>query len=192
MAALLGAGATLLILAISPPLDHLADKLLTVHMLQHLVIANFAPLLITAAAACAAESRRIAKSKCPPLFAWTSGVGLTAMWHLPGLFNLALENWAVHAVQHISLLAGGILFWWPVFGPGRNRLPIIMAAPYLITACMGCTLVGIVLTFGPPGMYQGYRDAMDQQMAGLIMWMPGCLMYLGSLMFVLGRYYSHE
>lgn len=187
-----GLGLSLLLAGLSPPVDRLADSFLSAHMLQHLLIAIIIPLVLVAGSAGAGTIKNLSGWRCPPLYGWLAAIGLTAIWHMPRIFDFALGHPVVHGLEHVSLLAAGIVFWWPVFGPRMQRLPVIAAVPYLITACMGCTIVGIVIALGPAGMYAAYPYASDQQLAGLIMWVPGCLVYLSSVLWVLGRYYATD
>ena len=187
------AGLGLLIGAMSPPVDALTERFLSAHMMQHMLVATIAPLLLVAGIAGITGNgrfKRVCAWTCPAVLGWLSGVGATLLWHVPLLFNFAALNARVHGLEHASLLAAGCLFWWPVFGPEERRLPVITAGFYLVTACIACTATGIVIALGPAGIYPAYPDATDQQIAGLMMWIPGCLIYLGSIMGVLARYYQ--
>jgi len=191
MAALITVGAAILAVALSPPVDRLAEQFLTAHMVQHMMIATLAPLLLVAGVGADKRRATFAGRKVTASVAWLAGIGVTAVWHVPLFFTVALENPAVHVIEHASLLFAGLLFWWPVFGPQSGRLEPIAAGPYLITACVACTVIGVIIAFGPPGLYPAYRAPRDQQLAGVMMWVPGCIVYLTSVMCVLARYYSH-
>jgi putative membrane protein len=152
----------------------------------------------------------------PPV-AWMLGVGVMFLWHVPALFNAALANQGLHILQHLSFLSTGVIFWWPVIGPigGPIGGPIEEARPsvvgsifYLFTACLSCSLLGAILTFNPPGLYPAYlhpADSLsilalvrnvwgldpvkDQQLGGLVMWVPGCFVYLSAILWVLARWH---
>jgi putative membrane protein len=116
----------------------------------------------------------------------------------------------VFAFQVLTLLAMGIFFWWPVFGPyARARLSPLAGIAYLFTACLGCTVLGIYLTFAPVGVcsvyahpvdrlgilslvrnHWGLSPALDQQVGGLIMWVPACSIYLTAILALLARWYG--
>ena len=93
----------------------------------------------------------------------------------------------------------------------EERLSPLAGIPYLFTACIACSLLGIWIAFAPvsvcpvfmapiapPGVLAmirnqwGLTPAMDQQIAGLLMWVPACLVYLGAILILLGRFYSRS
>jgi cytochrome c oxidase assembly factor CtaG len=147
-----------------------------------------------------------------PVVAWSLATGTLWAWHLPVLYNAALRSESVHIAQHLLFLATASIFWWPVFCPlEERRLPPPGAAAYLFAAASAGSLLGIYFTFAPPGLYPAYlhlqpqgdpavlhvlRDewgltpAPDQQLGGLIMWVPGGLVYLGAIMGAFARWHS--
>lgn len=115
-------------------------------------------------------------------------------WHAPMLFDLALANEGWHAVQHLSFLVSALLFWTAMIGPrgGRSSAP---AARGLSALCLFATSVvsgalGALMAFSASPWYLGYSrlgmapfgltPAEDQQLAGLIMWIPGGLVHAGA------------
>jgi cytochrome c oxidase assembly factor CtaG len=145
--------------------------------------------------------------------AWLSGIGCMLFWHIPVFFNAALANEPLHIVEHLTLLVGGAIYWWPVLSPlPQSRLqPVPQAAAYLFTSCVACTLIGIAITFAPGLLYPAYEHpadalgllpairerwgisaSMDQQIGGLLMWVPGCLVYLTAIMAMFARWYGEE
>ena len=145
----------------------------------------------------------------PPL-AWVLGVGTMVVWHIPVFFNAALADDALHIAQHLSFLITGTLFWWPVFDPvEERRLPPLTGISYLFGACLTCSVLGAALTFARPGLYPAYlnpqdglgllpliRDAWgldpktDQQLGGLLMWVPGCFVYLSAILMTVAHWYG--
>jgi putative membrane protein len=136
-----------------------------------------------------------------------------AIWHEPSLCDAAARNPAVRAVQIVSLLFMGTLFWWPLFGPRKqDRLAPLTSVVYLFTACLGCSVLGILIAFAPVGAVCGaYLDPpdswgilplirqgwglvpkVDQQVGGLLMWVPGCGLYLVLVIAMLARWYRAE
>ena len=82
--------------------------------------------------------------------AWFLGVGGMWLWHAPALCNAAVTNVWVHRLQYVSLLLMGLAFWWPIIGPWtRQRLSPLAGMIYLFSACVGCTVLGIIITFSP-------------------------------------------
>jgi putative membrane protein len=133
-------------------------------------------------------------------------------WQLPPLFNAALANDTLHVFQHLSFLVTGTIFWWPILGPLEDRhLQPLGAVSYLFSACVCCSLLGAFLTFGPVGLYPAYlnpddrlgilrlvRDNWgldpknDQQLGGMVMWVPGCFVYLSAIVSTVMRWYGAE
>ena len=125
-----------------------------------------------------------------PLVAWGLHVSILWAWHLPAAYQAALGNDAIHAVEHLTFLGTALLFWWVVLQPaGRRRLNHGMAVLYVVTAGMQGGLLGALLTFAGTSFYPaqslsaaswGLTPLEDQQLAGLIMWLPAGLVYLGA------------
>jgi len=145
-----------------------------------------------------------------PLTTWFLGLGAMWLWHAPSLCSASATNPWVHAVQGVSLLLMGTAFWWPIIGPWRDRwLAPLVGVLYLFSACVGCTILGIILTFAPVGVCPVFMHpadrlgvlpllqndwaltpARDQQLGGLLMWVPPCFVYLCGIFGLLARWYS--
>ncbi len=177
----------------------------TAHIIQHFLLALIIPpllLLGTPRWFAAAASRRPAfkRLECllgrPPV-SWLLGVGAMLSWHIPVLFNAAMTNESVHIFQSLSFLVTGIIFWWPILGPLEDRhLPALAAVSYLFSACVCCSLLGAFLTFSPAILYPACLNSLDpksdQQMGGLLMWVPGCFVYLSGILATVLRWYQVE
>ena len=148
-----------------------------------------------------------------PAVAWSAGVGAMIVWHVPALFNFALQHQALHIVEHLTLLICGTVYWWPILSPlpSRRLSPVPQAAAYLFTSCVVCTALGIAITFAPAPLYPafsqpsdaggvlplirqtwGISPSLDQQIGGILMWVPGCLIYLSAIMAMFARWYGEE
>ena len=116
------------------------------------------------------------------------------MWatHFSPLFNAALENQTLHSAEHLLYLLAGVLFWWPVIGadPIRWRLSPIGRMVYLAAQMPFNTAVGLAIYFAPTILYPHYAllgrtwgpaPAIDQQVAGIVMWGIGDVILLGAL-----------
>jgi len=211
-------GIALLLLDLVSPLDRLGDEyLFSAHIVQHFVLALVVPpLLLLGIPREWAEItlsrpwvRRLERYFGHPPISWLLGVGTMLVWHIPILFNAALTNDALHVFQHLSFLVTGIIYWWPILAPAPQvRLSAAGSISYLFTACLSCSLLGAALTFSPAGLYPAYlhpRDSLgilpllrddwgldpksDQQLGGLLMWVPSCFVYLGGILWTLGRWY---
>ncbi len=112
----------------------------------------------------------------------------TIAWHLPKLYELALRSPSWHGVQHASFFWTGILFWWAVVqpGPGRAHWPRWMAIPQLLFGDILNTALSAFFVFSGRLLYPAYETVRasrmsaqdDQSLAGLIMWVPGSIIYL--------------
>jgi putative membrane protein len=196
------AGVVLLLLDLVSPIDALADRyLFSAHIVQHFLLALVIPpllLLGTPSFELGALSKLERIVGQPPV-SWLLGVGTMLVWHIPALFNAALANDGLHIFQHLSFLVTGTIFWWPILGPLQDRhLAPLAAVAYLFSACACCSLLGAFLTFGPVGLYPAYTGYMgldvksDQQLGGLLMWIPGCFVYLSGILSTVMRWYGAE
>ncbi|MFL6626808.1 MAG: cytochrome c oxidase assembly protein [Vitreoscilla sp.] len=192
--------------ALVSPLDPLGESLFSAHMLQHeLLMVVAAPLLVlgrplaawTWALPAAWRPRVGAATRRPgwrrfwgrlthPLTAW----GLHALalwgWHLPWLFEAALDHPVVHALQHASFLGTALLFWWTTLG-GQRRPLRGAAIASLFTTMLHTGALGALMTLSPLLWYGHYAATSapygmdplaDQQLGGLIMWIPASVAYL--------------
>ena len=195
--------------ALVSPIDLWADDLLSVHMVQHLLLAMVAPPLLALGApitlalrVSAPRFRRtvllpILHSRAVRVLAWPplGWIALAAvMWftHFSPLFNVALENDALHKLEHLLYFGAGCLFWWPVVGadPNPGRLTPTWRLPYLLAQMPVHTAVGLIIYFAPTVLYAHYLTAApavgvdpltDQQVAGALMWGAGDVILLGAV-----------
>jgi cytochrome c oxidase assembly factor CtaG len=110
-------------------------------------------------------------------------------WHAPALFQATLHNEWVHAAQHISFLGSALLFWWALIHGRRGAGEYGLAVLYLFTTAIHSGLLGALLTFARSVWYPDYigrteswglTPLEDQQLGGLIMWVPACLVYIAA------------
>lgn len=123
-----------------------------------------------------------------PLFAWALHAAAIWAWHLPAAYQAALRDERIHALEHLTFLGTALLFWWVVLQPaGRRRLDYGMSVLYVVTAGIQGGLLGALLTFAGTPFYPvqsvtapvwGLTPLEDQQLAGLVMWLPAGLVYL--------------
>lgn len=222
-------GFFLLIICTISPLHFLGEHyLFSVHMATHTVLLLIAAPLMLAGFRVENRFKKqfdfISKTstKYPFLF-WATGVGIMWFWHVPYIFNQMFsmdgmvmgsthQMGTLHYVHIITLLAAGILFAWPIIRPRTTeKLPALIAVLYLTSACIGCSLLGLMITFAPAGTYSYYANAqdlygflptirnswnisaaVDQQMAGLIMWVPCCFIYLSASMVILIKWFNQD
>jgi putative membrane protein len=119
-----------------------------------------------------------------PLAAWLVHALALWLWHIPSWFEAALANDAVHVLQHASFLVGALLYWWSVLGARRNG-GAAMAS--LFTTMIHTGALGALLALSPVAWYPTYADRTiafgldaleDQQLGGLVMWIPAGFAYL--------------
>jgi len=195
-----------LVAALVSPLDPLGEALFSAHMVQHeLLMVVAAPMLVLGRplaawtwalpiawrAGAGGALRGRAWRRCwamltHPLSAWSLHALALWGWHLPAAFTAALEHPAVHALQHASFLGTALLFWWTTLGgPGRPARGAALAS--LFTTMMHTGALGALMTLSPLLWYADYAATSavygldplaDQQLGGLIMWIPSAVTYL--------------
>lgn len=200
------AGWLVLVLALVTPLDPLGSQLFSAHMVQHeLLMIVAAPLLVLGRPlavwtwALPFQWRRAAGHffhapawRIPwlivtgPFVAWVLHALALWLWHLPSLFDAALSNEAVHALQHSAFLLTALLFWWSIFG-SASRKERGIALLSLFTTMVHTGALGALLTLSKTPWYPSYfatapiyglNALEDQQLGGLIMWIPAGLIYI--------------
>lgn len=213
------AGISTLCLSLISPIDSLGDLyLFSAHMLQHLLLILIVPpmLILGLSPAWVAEWMRVPRIAAAeallakPSVAWTSNMVMMIVWHVPALYNAANASTAIHISEHLCFLVTACMFWWPIFSPlPDQRLEPGKAMLYLFGAAAVSTVLGIVVTFLPVGLYTPYAHPIDelgalqlirngwgisavedQRLAGLLMWVPGCSVYFIALLMELARWYS--
>lgn len=132
--------------------------------------------------------RRILHWLTAPPIAWLAFAFSTIFWHLPKFYELALRSPAWHGVQHASFFWTGILYWWVVVqpGPGKPHWPRWTMIPYLLAGDIVNTVLSAFFVFSGRVLYPAYEAVHasrmsaqdDQTLAGLIMWVPGSIIYL--------------
>ncbi len=195
------AGWLTLVIALISPLDHLGDEyLFSAHMIQHMLIAIVAPpLLLLGIPAWMIEPlfrrdtvRRVARWVAYPVVAFGVFQADIWLWHAPALYDLTLENDTVHIFEHLTFFLFGLLYWLPVMSPtpAIPRMSKGFAILYLFVGCQPMVALGALITFAAQPLYQPYVEAprvwglsplADQQLGGLIMWLPSNIPYLIAL-----------
>ena len=194
-------GLLVMFFTLNGPLHDLSDQFLfSAHMVQHLMLAfAIAPLLVMGTPG--AMLRPVLRLRgVSPLARWlTAPVHAFAIfnvvmagWHLPALYNYALAHHPVHIVQHLCFLVASTIMWWPVMStmPELPRLSYPKQMLYLFVLTFPMTLVAVIITYADTLLYPLYASAprvmdlspiQDQRLGGLIMWIPGGLIFVGVL-----------
>jgi cytochrome c oxidase assembly factor CtaG len=187
LAAWLG-GVLCIAIALISPIDTLADQVFAMHMVQHVLLLDFAPILLIVGlskvllrpvARTVLDLERALGPLAHPAFAVVFYVGIMWLWHIPALYDLALEHPAVHVLEHTFFLSAGLLYWWHLLSPVRGRhLTGLAPVAYMASTKVFVGLLGIFLTFAPTSIYSFYEHrpevwglhaSDDQALAGAIM-----------------------
>jgi putative membrane protein len=190
-----GAALVVLMLALNGPVHDLSDYyLFSVHMVQHLVLTLlFPPLLLAGLPSWALEPLhrrpavlRIARLLTRPAIAAAIFSASIAVWHVSAFYDVMMRSHEVHIATHLLFMATATLMWWPVMGPAPE-LPRLSTGPamlYLFLVGIPMQIVAALITFADSVLYPWYVPAPrmwglspleDQQLGGLLMWIPGNL-----------------
>ena len=206
-------GTVLLFLSLNGPLHDLSDNFLfSAHMVQHLIITLIVPPLwlmglpswslrpLLKRRGLLAGSRAITS----PLIAFALYNVVFIGWHFPSLYNWALVNHNAHILQHMMFIAAATLMWWPVIDPVPELVRMQTPVRLLYMAALGIpmSIVSAIITFAEQAMYPWYEAAPrvfetlsavdDQQLGGVIMWVPGMLVFWIALTIVFFRWSGRE
>ena len=189
------------------PLDWLSGQLFSAHMTQHeLLMLTAAPLLVagrplivmlwalpaTQRRAAGVLARRPVISRpwrvlTTPIVVWALHGAALWIWHLPSWYQAAVANDTIHLVQHACFLGTAALFWWTLVHGRYGRGGYGIAVLYVFTTMLHSGMLGALLTFSPRPWYPLYAERAgawnllpveDQQLAGLIMWIPFGVVFL--------------
>ncbi|MGZ3672949.1 MAG: cytochrome c oxidase assembly protein [Ktedonobacterales bacterium] len=216
------AGLLVLLTALDSPLDTLADRWLWAHMIQHDLLTMVVPPLLLLGApawlfwrAVPLQARRaslswVVRQRWPrrlwhviehyvlaPWPVWLLYVGTYSIWHIPSLYDAALANQSIHALEHIMFLGTALLLWAQIIPsqPLQPRLSYPMRALYLCAVGMHANLIGSLFVFSVGPFYPHYallpRPAgtmtalVDQHLAGAAMDVPGTIIFFVAVSAVL-------
>jgi putative membrane protein len=191
-------GLVAMFFALNGPLHDLSDyDLFSAHMVQHLVLIFLvSPLLVIGTPGWMLRPA-LALPGVGPTARWLTRPThcfvifnvVMAGWHIPGPYNLAMAVHPVHIVEHLMFMAAAVIMWWPFLSPlpelPRLAYPGQMLYCFLMSIPM--SIVAIYISLADHILYPAYEVAPrmfgltpleDQQMGGLIMWVPGSIIYL--------------
>jgi cytochrome c oxidase assembly factor CtaG len=214
-------GWALLVLALVAPLHWLGERLFVAHMVEHeILMAVSAPLLIVARpigamlwalpqawrrslgsiSRVSSLARTWSFLTNAPIATILHGVALW-VWHIPALYEAALTDPWLHWVQHVSFFGTALLFWRALLqGPQRERA-YGAAVFYLFATSLHTGFLGILLAIARQPIYPAQTEAApewglspleDQQLAGLVMWIPAGLVYAGAALALAGLWIARS
>jgi cytochrome c oxidase assembly factor CtaG len=199
--------ALLMLIALVSPLDALAEQSLACHMVQHVILLDLVPICVmlslTKVLLRPLTRRLMAVERAAgplghPAFAAVLYVATMWIWHIPALYDAALETPALHAFEHVCFLSAGLLYWWHLLSPIRSRFHRGVMGPivYMLSTKLAVGLLGIGLTFATHPLYSyydhrtpilGLTPESDQQLAGAIMALEQTLVMGIALAYLLVR-----
>ena len=202
----LAAGVTLTAGVLLTPVATIAlNYLLAAHLFQNVALAEWVPLLLVLGIAPPLAERLTARAPARalthPFVALPLWLVSYAVWHIPAVYDAALRNHALLALEHVSYLVTGLLLWWPVVQDAPHRLSNAARAVYVFAAFLLASPVGLLLTFLPDPIYGFYEEAprlwglsplADQQLAGVIMAGSEAVVFFAAFAFFLSRFLEDE
>ncbi|MEZ4678593.1 MAG: cytochrome c oxidase assembly protein [Caldilineaceae bacterium] len=204
-----GSGLGSIALALLSPLAALSNALFSAHMVQHILLMNVAaPLLIWGSepalllwAMPTTARRGVARwwqrrSWCrgvwrvltQPIIIWVFFALTLWIWHAPQLYQAAIANEYIHLLEHLGFMASALLFWWVLRPRGLQTGAVLL---FLFTTALHSGLLAALITFAARPLYPiyaahaqawGLNLLTDQQLAGVVMWVPVGFVYLGALL----------
>ena len=209
-------GMAALFLALMSPIDGLGEELLSAHMIQHLLLIVVAPPLLVVGTPPTiflwvlpmTTRRRVGRwwgrsSLLAPVWRWLSGAlpawlihaAAVWLWHIPVVYEAAVVDPFVHLLEHASFLLTALLFWHVVLPRDRSRY--LLGALLIFTTALHSSILGALMTFSSRVWYPIYVERApvwgltaleDQQLAGLLMWIPAGVVYLIAALALIGSW----
>ena len=206
LASFLG-GMALVLVALVSPIDRLAEQLFFMHMVQHLLLLDLAPILVLLGLTrilLRPLTRRLVRLEraagplAHPVFAIALYVGVMALWHVPAMYDAALEHPVLHVLEHVTFGLAGGLYWWHLLSPirARQRLGGMGPVVYMLATKVLVGLLGILLAFSPDPLYDFYErqpgywglsPGTDQAVGGLVMALEQSIVMGVALVFLFVR-----
>ncbi|HEX4805087.1 MAG TPA: cytochrome c oxidase assembly protein [Conexibacter sp.] len=182
-------GIAVFVVALCSPVDRLAEHLLVMHMVQHVLLLDVGPILLILGLTkvlLRPATRRIHRLEqrvgflAAPLFAVFLYSAAMWLWHVPALYDAAARHTGVHVLEHLCFTTAGFLYWWHLISPVATRLRREGTTPivYMLSTKVTVGFLGILLTFAPTAVFAYYEhqprwwgltQASDQALAGAVM-----------------------
>jgi cytochrome c oxidase assembly factor CtaG len=191
------------------PLHRLGEALFSVHMIEHeLIMAVAAPLLVLSRplpaflwvlpragrqSFAALGTGRALRWATVPFRAWALHGLVLWLWHVPGAFDAAVRNEPIHVLQHGCFLAAALIYWWSLLYGRHGAAGYGLSVISLFATSMHTALLGALLTVSTQPWYPAYAvpptrfgltPIEDQQLAGLVMWVPAGVVYAGAALWL--------
>ena len=202
------AGVALIAFALNSPLETIATEYLVLfHLLQNVIISDWAPPLLVIGLTPAMRAALAARGGRPFAFVTRPAVALPVWlvgWyavHLGGVYDVALRNPWLLNVEHLFMITIGLVFWWPVLADEPRSLATLGRLAYVFAAFVLSAFLGLALTFAPPlyGYYEslperlwGISAAQDQNLGGILMTSEQALVLFAAIVWLLVRLFREE
>lgn len=197
-----------IVLSLNGPIHELSDEyLFSVHMLQHLMLTLLMPplFLLGLPAWLVSPLLRprpvlaVARFLTRPLVAGLLFSVTLVLWHTVSFYDLMMRHHDVHIATHLTFMVTAVIMWWPVLGaaPELPRLPLGAQMLYLFLVSIPMQIVAALITMSDDVLYAWYAEAprtwgltalQDQQIGGLLMWVPGNLWLFGAIGIIFFRW----
>jgi len=205
------AGLAVIFLSLNGWLHDLSDSyLFSAHMIQHLLLTLLVPpLLVVGTPGWMLRPllqrrplRAVARALTQPKVCFAVFNIVLATWHLPFMYNAAMANHPLHIVQHLMFIASAVMLWWPVMSqlPELPRLSYPMQMLYLFLTTIPMSIVAVFITYSGNLLYPAYAATPriwglspldDQLLGGLIMWIPGGLIFFAVISVIFFQWQAH-
>jgi putative membrane protein len=205
-------GLLVLVVSLNGPIHDLSDYyLFSAHMLQHLLLVLVVPPLLLAGVPDGLLSgvlarpvpRAVARFFTHPLTAGLLFSSMMILWHLPPLYDVMMRNHDVHILTHLLFIGSATLMWWPVLSPAPElpRIKPGLQMLYLFLVGIPMQAVSAPISLADSVLYPWYSEAartwnlsplQDQQLGGLLMWVPGGLYLAGAIGIIFFRWAAEE
>ena len=208
---LFGLGTAVAFVALLSPIDTGGDEyLFSLHMVQHLLLMMVAPplcLLGIAGMRSRLGGGQLARVAGMLVHPWSATLIFSAVllvWHIPVLYDATLTTEPIHVFEHLSFMAVGVIFWWPIVDPLRGEderrwITALTKIAMLVASGIPPTVLGLIFTIAPHAFYDFYVRAprlwglspvADQQLAGVVMFGVGNLIYFAAVVSVFWRMFT--
>jgi putative membrane protein len=197
--------------ALVSPIDTLSNYSLTMHMVQHILLTLIAPPLMLLGTpswlfqpiARVPFALTVGRFVTNPVFVFFLFNAVFLGWHVPAYYNAALTFLPLHILEHIMFFGAATLSWWPIFSPMAElpRAHPLAQTAFLFFQALPATILGALIAFASEPLYPHYTTVPnpfglsvldDQQLAGLIMWVPASLVYFAVLTIVFIRWLNRD
>ena len=202
----------ILFLSLTGPLHDLSDYFLfSAHMVQHMLIMMIVPPLALLGMPAwlirpvirARGMNGLTRFLVSPITAFALYNVVFVIWHFPFMYNAALENHDLHIVQHLMFIATATMMWWPVINPVPElaRMPGPVQILYLFAIGLPASVVSAFIALAEDVVYPFYGRAPrvmsltaieDQQLGGMIMWVPGMILLWAAITIVFFKWARRE